>query len=366
MEPIKNFYNKNTITQIALAIRRVESQFDSSSFITESLQQIQTKELKDRVIHIAEQLRQHLHYSYDESVSILLNTLAPEQNCLPAGWNQKIGISGFLVWPYTVFVSRYGLSHISISLQALYEMTKRFTAEFDLRPFIEHYPNDVYKKLTEWKKDSNPHVRRLVSEATRPRLPWAKNIKPIDSNLSRNIRLIYSLRMDDSPYVRKSVANHLNDISRIDPELFIKTIQRMKNSKKEQWVKRHAARTLLKQGHPRILNLLGYTTELALKVQFSINQKEITLGSHLELKVDITQKEDHLLYMNYIVFYLNKNGDYSRKVYRLRDSNEKRIKITKSVNFSNKSTRKIYPGKHYVQLQINGKTYQKILFTIRS
>ena len=369
MEPFKNKYCENTLKPFALSIKKAYPKFKSKNFITESTKIISPLEMKDRVRAIAENLYKHLPKNYNTAVDILISSLAESVDDESATWEveSKSGISGFMVWPLTQYVELYGIDHYEKSLEALHAMTQRFSSEFAVRPFIERYDKDFFKVLKIWKKDESHHVRRLVSEGTRPRLPWGIKVLAIHNNLERNTKLIFSLRKDSSLYVRRSVANHLNDISYLDEDLFFKTLDKMGNSKEEVWIKRHATRSLLKKGNSRALQMHGYDPKLKLKTNLSLSSNKIIEGESFELSLDLekkTTKESNIL-VEYIIHYPKKNGSYSPKVFRLKDTKiGKSLSLVKKIHFKKVTTRTHYPGIHFLEIQINGRQYQRLSFEL--
>lgn len=362
MEPFKEIFNKTSITELAIHVRKQYPKFESNSFLNSVLQKLDQKELKQRVESIATTLNQYLTGDYAKDVEILVGTLAPE---ISPDDEFGEGVQGFMVWPLTTYVETYGLDHFEISMQALYAMTKRFSSEFAIRRFISKYDEDVYRLLRVWKKDPSHHVRRLVSEGTRPRLPWGIKVDSINTKLKRNITLINSLRKDPSLYVRRSVANHLNDISYLDEKLFFDTLNKFGESSYENYVKRHASRSLLKKGHKKALQLHGYQTKHQIQMSLKLETKKLKEGEKLNFSVKTSFNGSKKLLVEYLIHYLKKDGSYSIKAFRLRDLVAKDgLEIEKSHHFKRVTTRKHYPGWHFIQIQINGKTYPKQKFML--
>lgn len=356
MEPFKNIYNQKSIALIADSIEKYDSSFNKAKFKSQACKDLEKLELKERVDHIAEALGKHLPYNYKKNIDLLIKTLAPVSDHIDHEWQgEHDNISGFIIWPYCTYVEKFGLEDFETSCKAMLEFTQRFSAEFVIRHFILRHESEMFKKLKDWKKHPNHHVRRLVSEGSRPTLPWGISVPSLKTKLKRNINLIKSLRTDPSLYVRRSVANHLNDISRIDPELFFSTVEAFGQSPEEKYVIRHSSRTMLKKAHPKALVLHGYGKLLNPKINLVLKKKEIKEGESLPISVDIILKKPSNILVEYVIHYLKANGSYSEKVFRLRDlKNIKEIKIEKEVSFKKVTTRKHYAGIHYLQVQING------------
>lgn len=358
MEPFKNIYNKKSLAQFAAEIKKVHNDFKSDLFIKSLFPEIETMEMKDRVRLISEKLWLQLNLSYPKAIKTLMKTVSEKGN------------NGFIAWPISQFIESYGLEHYSESMNALKKLTTHFTSEFCLRPFIQHYDQKVFDDLLSWRQDKNHHIRRLVSEGTRPNLPWGQKVQSINENLERNIDLISHLRSDSSEYVRRSVANHLNDISRLNPKLYFKTIDTFKEKTPEvKKVIRHSARTLLKAGDKKALKIHGYKVPKSLKLDVRLEIQKVKEGEYLPVTIIIENesKNAQKILIDYIISYVKKDGTHSDKVFRLRDTViETRSKniIKKKISFKSVTTRKHYPGKHFLSLQINGKIFDKKSFDL--
>mgnify|MGYP003687937357 FL=1 len=253
-----------------------------------------------------------------------------------------------------------------------YEITQRFTSEFGIRPFLEKEPDLVYKTLNIWVNDKNEHVRRLVSEGTRPNLPWGKKITHIEKQFPKNIKLLSKLKDDSSEYVRKSVANHMNDISWYNSELTIKTLKKWKTTKNEelQWICKQSLRTLLKQGNPEALTLMGFNSKSKSKVtDLKLSKPSIKEGDSFDLNFTLVNSEKKRtdFMVDYIIYYPKANGKLSPKTFKLKtlslDPKESSI-IRKKVNFKKVTTRTHYKGIHEVHIQVNGIVKSKVNFKL--
>ncbi|MDP7320126.1 MAG: hypothetical protein QF441_05925 [Bacteriovoracaceae bacterium] len=370
MEPFKQKLDAYALKKIAQEIKAVAPSFDAKNFLKNTISPIEDLELKERVQLIATQIHQNLPLNFPQAAQILQKTLADKDNDLSDQWesSSKEKLNGFLVWPLTQFIENYGLDFFEESMQALYEMTQRFTAEFALRSFLDKHYHKTYKRLQKWKKDPSHHVRRLVSESTRPKLPWAKKVDHLLNNLNKNIDLLLSLKNDPSLYVRRSVANHLNDISYLDEKLFIKTLSTFGHSKNEQWIKRHASRTLLKKGNPQIFKMHGYDPTAKLELKANLSPKNLYEGEKIKLKLQIKnlEKNEKKILIDYVIYYLKKNGNYSPKTFRVKDTFIKEsIQLEKVIHLKKVTTRKHYSGKHYLEIKMNGKSHKKLHFFLK-
>ncbi len=252
-------------------------------------------------------------------------------------------------------------------------MTKRFSAEGALRTFLETDYNSTMKLLHEWCNDPNPNVRRLVSEGTRPRLPLAGRIKRFQKDPIPVIELLDKLKDDSSLYVRRSVANNINDIAKDNPDITIETLKKWNKSKSKnvQWVIRHASRSLLKEGNNKVLTLLGYSPEVSISAsQVMVDKSDYSIGDKMLISFSITSNENSKvkLMIDYVINYMKANGKGADKVFKMRDlviEPNQKIEIEKAHWLRNTSGRKHFSGEHSVSLQINGVRFPRASFQIK-
>lgn len=356
-QPFKNYYNASLVSDLAAKVKAVYPAFDSAAFIREIAPGLEPLELKARISLIAEGLRKYLPPDYPEAVSILIMTLGPEIPVEAGMFNE-----GWFLMPIAQFVQDYGLDHFDCSLDAMYEITKRHTAEFAIRPYIEQNPDKVLAKLREWASDPSPHVRRWISEGTRPRLPWGKRLDIFIRDPEPTLALLEALKDDPEPYVRKSVANHLNDIAKDHPERVLEITARWyaEGSEGTRWIVQHALRTLIKKGDPAALEILGFASDVILHVMyFEVRPRAIQLGESLRLalvlKNDGASHEN--LVVDYRIHFVKANGKSSPKVFKWgtrRLEPGETVSLTKNVPVRTVTTRRYYPGWHEVDVQVNG------------
>ncbi len=260
MEPFKHQIGSELVARIADAIADQHADFPGEAFVAEATDGLEEMELRDRVEHVAEALARHLPDDFPAAASILVSTLGTESASDTPIAGGPHDIRGLAVWPMTRFVSLRGLGHLEASLNALEEMTKRFTAEFDLREFIEAEYEKTMARVEAWVEHDNDHVRRLVSEGMRPRLPWGRRLTCFQDDPTPTLELLDRLRDDESAYVRRSVANHLNDISKDHRDLTLEVARRWLEDAPEarERVVRHGLRTLVREADEEALELLGY------------------------------------------------------------------------------------------------------------
>lgn len=374
MEPLKNIFNKESISKIGDEIKHVYPEFEKSKFIKKVVKNLEDFELKDRVRHIAKTLHEYLPSNYKKAVKIILGALAIESSKDDIEWNRQTGegIVGLNTWPLNQYIEIYGVNDYKTSMHAMIELTKRFSSEFTVRPFIQKYNQAVFDDLKPLLKHKNPHVRRWISEGTRPLLPWGMKVDSIQANLKRNIPYLLELSDDESKYVRLSVANHLNDISKLDSKLMLKACKKIykKQTPESTWLVKHATRGLLKAGNQDALILNGYMKNPKFSFSnFRISTKKIKEGDRFELSFDLESKigKGQKLLIEYIIYYPKKNGKLSPKPFRLKDfdlkGNEKKS-IKKVIHFKKVSTRVHYLGTHLLQIQLNGEIVGELKFEL--
>jgi len=366
-----DLFNAQKVEKIALEIQSVYPEFNIGAFKKNVVDAFPKLELKERIYHIRDMLKKYLPDNYMVATNVLLDALPSELD--PKRSDDDFG--DFIYAPYSDYVATYGCTdeHLDFSLEALREMTKRFSVEFAIRDFINTYSQETLVMLEQCALSENYHERRLASEGLRPKLPWAKKLT-ID--YSKPLGHLDTLFYDRTRYVTRSVANHLNDIAKIDAPLVIKTLKRWKDLGKQDlkemnYIINHALRTLVKQGDQDALLLLGYVRNPNIAVNdLILDESEVTIGDALLFNLTIEAKEDTELMVDYLIHFKTKLGTLNPKVHKLkRVSLEKGEKITlkkKHLFKANMSTRTLYEGEHKVELQINGTVYASDSFILRS
>ncbi len=368
--PLKDeLFNPQKIEMIASKIKEVYPSFDASQFTKETLAKFPKLELKERIYHIRDMLHKYLPSDYQEVVTILLQSLPVELD--PSKSDDDFG--DFIYAPYSEYVTAYGCSekYLNFSLQALREITKRFSVEFAIRDFINNYPTQTLAMLEACAKSENYHERRLASEGLRPKLPWAKKLTIDYRKPLRHLELLYA---DTTRYVTRSVANHLNDIAKIDAPLVIETLKRWKKSQKQKskemdFIIRHALRTLVKQGDSEALAMLGYVQNPPIKVKdVTLKNASVEVGEALEFEVEVLALDDVMLMVDYVVHFQTKAGKLNPKVHKLKKlklEKDEKIVLKKKHPFRAKmTTRTLYTGEHLLEVQINGGIVAKDRFNL--
>ena len=257
---LKDLLDREAIDCLAHNVARVYPAFNGTSFQRSAHDSLEPLEILQRGHHLARVLREHLPKRYRDAVEILLLSLTP-----PLIETTELGLGGFFYLPHVFFVADYGLDAngndgedpFEASMRAQYEITRRFSAEFSMRPFLIHRPAPTLERLQTWTHDPDPHVRRLCSEGARPRLPWAVRIPAFIKDPTPVLPILEALKDDPDLYVRRSVANHVGDIAKDHLELALALCTRWLTgaSAARKWVIRHALRHPSKKGIPAAMQL---------------------------------------------------------------------------------------------------------------
>lgn len=376
-EPLKNQYGPEIPHRIADMINAVYPEFRRHVFLDHVLPDYESLELMPRGWRMADGLFRALPDSYPKAIDILLDSLPPAKPAIsqtsPTQDREGGSLAPFLFMPHTFFVARYGLDDVESSMRAQYELTQRFTAEFSIRPFLQQHQQATLKRLQDWIDDPSEHVRRLISEGTRPRLPWAARLPDFQRDPAPVLALLEQLKDDDSLYVRRSVANNLNDIGKDHPDVLLATTENWARdgSAQRQWIIRHALRNLIKEGQPRALALFGFKTasNIALR-DIVIRPATTTVGDSINFSVTIANEGDQrqALLIDFQVHFVKANGGSRAKVFKLTqtslDANAS-ISVGKRVSLAPMTTRKLYAGEHRIDLLINGQCHPLGAFELR-
>ncbi len=346
-EPFKNLLNAAVVADMAAHLRAVWPAFDAKRFKSLALQGLDTLELKARAMHLCTALEATLPEDFSQSAGIVQSAI-------------EGGLAKWALWPVGEYIARHGLAQPVRALEVLHALTQNFTAEFAIRPFVLHHPELTFATLTRWTTDDSAHVRRLVSEGSRPRLPWGLQLKPLIADPSPTLPLLLALMDDESDYVRKSVANHLNDIAKDHPHLIADWLdQHLPGaSRQRQSLLRHASRTLIKAGHPRVLAAFGQGAKFRGEVRLAVSPRRIALGDAVTLDVALrpTGKKPQSLVIDYAIHHVKANGGTSPKVFKgwtleLADARD----LSRRHAIKPITTRRYFSGVHRIELLINGR-----------
>lgn len=339
---------------MAKQLAKHHKSFNQKKFVMEVIDENwERKELKERMRHTTNKIGEHLNLPYDDQLKIL-KLIAPNYN----------GLQGML---FPDFVLVYGQDDYKTSIKALELFTQYSTAEFAIRPFIEKYPDKTLNQLFKWSNHKNEHLRRLASEGTRPKLPWASPLKDFIKDPSPCLPILENLKADESLYVKKSVANHLNDISKNQPELVLQICKKWHGKNiHTNWIVKHALRTLLKQGNKKALSIFGLNDAQNIEIKnLKLSHNTIKIGEYIYFEFDImnNSKVKRDLRLEYKIEYVKANGNTSHKVFQISEFSLKAnsIKSFKRKQwFKELTTRKHYPGTHKITLIVNGEEKKSI------
>ncbi len=355
-----HLFNAQKVAFLAQEIANVYPLFDKISFEKDVVAAFPRLELKERIAHIRQCLRQYLPSDYKSAVGVILKALPA-----PLDENKTDDDFGdFIYAPYNDFMAHFGCNatDLAFSLAALKEMTKRFSAEDAIRFFINAFPDQTMPTLLEWSKDKNYHVRRLCSEGTRPKLPWSQKINIAPETA---LPILYQLYADKTRYVTRSVANHLNDIAKINPDLVLKTLENWQKSQQQDdkemlFITKHALRTLVKAGNAEALALLGYGDSVHIRLDNLQFDKMVKIGAQLNFSFALHAQVEKALMIDYLVHFQSKQGTMSnKKVFKLQSfeavAAHSITPISKRHTFkADMTTRQLYAGTHKVEIQVNG------------
>lgn len=257
--PLKELIGRDLAALIGRSLAQVVPGFNNRRFLRQALQGLDRLELTPRAIHLAQAMAEQLPEDFNDAAPLLIQSFGP-----PLTATERNGLAVFYYWPHAQYVAEFGVAHFAAGMQVNYELTQRSTAEFSIRPFLVQHRAACLQLLRRWTKDDSPHVRRLVSEGTRPRLPWALRLKEFQQNPQFTLPLLERLKDDPSLYVRRSVANHLGDIAKDHPQAayevcaaWLEEISRdnAELAANRRWTIRHALRLPAKRGDPQAVRL---------------------------------------------------------------------------------------------------------------
>ncbi len=352
-----HLFNAETLARLGAEYAAALPHFDAERFQAEALSGFPERELMARMEWMADCLEGQLADDFPTMADQIQAALAKRLD--PALTDDDFG--HFIHALPGILAVRHGLEdHRERALDLLYEATQRFSMEFYIRPFLNRWPEETLARMAIWARDDNYHVRRLVSEGTRPKLPWAKAVT-LTSN--QTVPLLDHLHADATRYVTRSVANHLNDIAKIQPDLVIDLLQRwataeQQSAKELAWVTRHALRTLVKQGHSGALELLGYRGDIDVAATLKLSQTSYAIGDVLEMECTLQAPTALPVLVDYRIVFARPGGKSAEKVFKLKVGQiaaGKPLLLTKKHRLKgDASTFTLYPGAHKIILQVNG------------
>jgi 3-methyladenine DNA glycosylase AlkC len=361
-EPFKNLLNPTLVRASSAAMATAWSAFDRKHFERVALKDLDALEMKARAMQIADALEATLPPDFDAACSVIEAALAPPiASDGIASAREGEGLAGWIVWPLGEFVARRGIRQPERALCALHALTQRLTAEWAIRPLIVAHPQLVFDTLLAWTRDPSPHVRRLASEGSRPRLPWGLQLKMLIADPSPTLPILEALLDDESAYVRRSVANHLNDIAKDHPQLVVDWVQRHlpAASTERRALLSHASRTLIKRGHAGMLPLWGVGSAFDGRCKLAVAPGRVEVGDNVTLTLSLrsTSKVSQALLIDYAVHHVKARGGTSAKVFKgwklTLAAGESRM-LVKRHSFKAVTTRHYHAGQHVFEVAING------------
>ncbi len=361
-------FNSESIGDLAAEFAAGVPGFDADRFHAAVMAGLAPRELLARLDWIADCLEPQLAADFPTMADQLLAAMVPE---LDASRSDD-DFGRFIHAVPGILAVRHGLEeHRERALDLLYAATKRFSMEFYIRPFLNRWPAETLTRLALWAEDENYHVRRLVSEGTRPKLPWAGKVT-IDPMVP--LPLLDTLHADPTRYVVRSVANHLNDIAKIDPDAVVSRLKTWREAGRQapnelEWLTRHALRTLVKTGDPQALRLLGYRDDIEVKAHIVIKPGPVRIGEILEFTANVETQEPANLLVDYVLHFHRPGRRAGRKVFKLKQGRSQAGKpmafLKKHMLKGNATTFTLHPGPHQIELQVNGQCVAAVAFDLQ-
>ena len=360
-EPFKNVFNAEFIELLVKRVRLYYSDFNAQLFEAMVFDDNwESRELKQRMRHISVCLRHCLPDDLSEAFAII------RQCAIDFGKEMDIAP---MVFPD--FVEHYGVGHAE-SLDLLQHLTRYSSSEFAIRPFILNDTSGVMTLLLDWARSDNYHVRRCASEGCRPRLPWAMALPTLKADPTPVLPILERLKDDPELYVRRSVANNLNDIAKDNPDVVIAQAKAwLGRSKNTDWVVKHGCRTLLKQGHPEVLKLFGFASPAHITVHKMQHADTVTMGETFTFLFELTSEGNQplgKLRLEFAIDFMKANGKQSRKVFQISEGqwDSAKEQVAKTFSFKPITTRKYYTGEHGLSILVNGIEKARSSFTLSS
>jgi len=362
---LKDLYSTEFYRKFSTVLTNILPNFEEQTFTKLIFDaNWQNKELKARMYHTAEVLHRFLATDFEkagEQIIQIVDNLRKE--------NLTEYSLEYMFLPD--YVEKYGIQYFDVSVKVFQHITTFTSCEFAVRPFLIQYPEKMLSQMILWSKHSNHHVRRLASEGSRPRLPWAIALPVYKKNPQEILPILENLKEDSSEYVRRSVANNLNDIAKDNPQILIEIAKRWKNQSKEtDSIVKHACRTLFKQGNSEILALYKLDSKSISMNDFALKNHTVAIGEYLEFSFLIKNisSETQNIRLEYAIYYLLNNGKHFKKVFKISERKlnpSEENKIAKKQSFKPISTRKYYTGLHKVSAIINGEEKGVLEFELK-
>lgn len=361
----KSYFDAGAAHALASQVAAAWPHFDQARFVALATRSLEAKAFAARVTQFSEALAATLPEDRSEALRILSASLPPT---LP----DCEGVTdGWLQWPVGQFIADHGLPHFEVAMEAMVALTQRFSSEFAVRPFVEQQPEATFARLQALSTHPSPHVRRWCSEGVRPRLPWGRRLQALVRDPAPIWPLLEALKDDPERYVQRSVANCLNDIAKDHPEAVVAACERWSVAAPaaRAWVIKHALRSLLKDGHPKALALLGFAAPKHMDATLRLSASHVAIGERVTLKAVLRNRAmaPQPLMVDYVVAFLRKAGTHSEKVFKWKQltlAPGAELSLEKHHPFRLTSIRALYPGAHRVALQLNGQRVAEAALTL--
>ena len=362
-EPLKDSFDAAMVGRIGADLHTVDPTFDVTGFVAEATRDFASLGLSGRAAAVSQALVGRLPEDPAVAIGLIRRSLPPESET--SAWQ---GMEGFRLWPFTMFIAEHGLDCFEESMAAQYDITRRFTAEFSIRTFIDRRYGATMGRLHDWVSDPSPAVRRLVSEGTRPRLPWAPVLRRFVDDPAPVLPLLEQLKDDGSEYVRRSVANNLNDIARDHPDITLDVCERWMAPERRRLV-RHALRGLVKAGDARALSILGFAADTPARVDSCVVEPtSVRIGDTVAVDVMIVNpsRSPTPVAVDLQVWFVRPGGHH-RKVFKGAEFElpaRGRRSLRRRVSLGQLSTRTVHPGEHRVVPLVNGVASGAVAFQV--
>lgn len=366
-ELMKENLNIKVTEHLSEFIAQQYRQFDQTAFKLHATANLNSLELKQRSTQITQALVLCMPDSFEQSMSIVEDILGPESENETIQYNSTDqGVAGWILMPLCDFVTHFALQRgdsqsLKRALDVLKQCTSRFSSEFALRPLLRDHQELTLNVISTWVNDPNLHVRRLVSEGSRPFLPWGIRLPKFANNPNVLLPLLEQLKDDESEYVRRSVANHLNDVAKVQGDFVAELAKRWWEQDNKSRIKllKHACRTLVKDGHSSALALFGYSPIENCDFQFSLEFEQVSMGREQLLQLNIVNNSTHQqnILIDYVVYHQGAQGRINRKVFKWTSvslNSLETVRLTKKHSFKPVTTRRYYAGVHKIEVLLNG------------
>lgn len=357
---LKDILGPDAVRALATALHRVHPSLRTKEFTKDGLAGLESLELKARASHLGDVLAKHLPQDREHALRILVASLGPEE-----GNTDAFGREPLRYMVHVAFVGTHCLEVFEPAMRAQEAITKRFTAEWCIRPFLVRHPHETYAQLLVWAKDRNVHLRRLASEGCRPRLPWAARLPAFQKDPAPVLALLELLKDDPERYVQRSVANNLNDIAKDHPDRIAALCQAWSRDAPpgRAWIVNHALRVLVKAGHQGALDVLGVGAKPSVTFTATrILPRQARIGGRVELMGTLTStsKKPQELVVDWCVAFVKANGSTRDKVFKLKRVSlpaGAQVELRTALALVQLSTRTHHPGRHVVTLLVNGERF---------